>query len=255
MERFSFFGKDRVKLTIEALYSRCDIVLVPTIELDNWLIVDGVLNSEVQKRVDKNTEVMQTKMKPFKCVGLHRKMTNEFWMCNGDSTTVWKLSSFGRSFELVFTSQSKHRAGHIYFSSIKLHKKKYAQLLNQIGYSNKTFLAIGMSIKRLFGNYVGYYALNPFIIYEDLTTRGNCRINGSGIPKRKREKNVIPLTINHHKYKIRNGVNVMDTETGRIYPSIAETARRLEYMYGALTYWLKHNLIPPLKRIEKLQKL
>ena len=90
-----------------------------------------------------------------------------------------------------------------------------------------------------------------FIIYEDLRTHGNGS-NGDAMTRRKREENVIPLTTNHHKYKIRNGVNVMNTETGRIYPSIAETARKLEYSYGTLWQLLKDDTIPPLKRIEKL---
>jgi hypothetical protein len=256
MERFSFFGKDRVKLTIEALYSRCDIILVPTKELENWLIVDGLLNSEVRKRILENVDDIFSKNGKYNCVGVHRKKNNEFWMCCDNNTTQWQLSANGRSYNLIFTAQSEQIGTSIDFSSIKLDKKIYAQAVNLKGLTDETtFLEIANAGLNFCFYFINYYALNPFIIIEDLTTCGNGKSNGEVMPKKKREKNVIPLTVNHHKYKIRNGVNVLDTETGRIYPSIAETARRLDYKYGALSYWLKHNLIQPLKRIEKLQKL
>jgi hypothetical protein len=252
MERLSFLGKDRAKLTIEALYSRCDLILVPTKELENWLIVDGEMNSEIQKRVDKNIEELWTKMEQFNCIGLHRKKSNEFWMSNDSSTTVWILSSNGRSYELIFAAQSKQRGTHIDFYSIKLDWKIYSHAVSVSGnFDSTTFLEIATAVTRFYGAFVSYYALNPFIIYEDLRTHGNGS-NGEVMTRRKREENVIPLTINHHKYKIRNGINVMNTDTGRIYPSIAETSRKLEYPYGMLWQLLKDNTIPPLKRIEKL---
>jgi hypothetical protein len=252
MERLSFLGKDRVKLTIEALYSRCDLILVPTKELEDWLIVDGEMNSEIQKRVDKNLVELWTKMKQFNCIGLHRKKSNEFWMSNNDIMTVWDLTSNGRSYELIFTAQLHQVGTQVDFYSIKLDKRIYAHAVNLNGFADDTtFLEIATAVTRFYGDFVSYYALSPFIIYEDLRTHGNGS-TGEVMTRRKREKNVIPLTINHHKYKIRNGVNVMNTDTGRIYPSIAETSRKLEYPYGMLWQLLKDNTIPPLKRIEKL---
>lgn len=251
-EKLSFLGKDRVKLTIEALYSRCDLILVPNKDLESWLMVDGEVNSEIQKQFDKNQEEIGKKLGQFNCIGLHRKKANEFLMSNNDVMSVWSLTSNGRSYELIFTAQFKQIGTHIDFYSIKLDKRMYAHAVNLNGYSDDTtFLEIADAVAIFFGAFVGYYALNPFIIYEDLRTHGNGS-NGDVMTRRKREENVIPLTINHHKHKIRNGVNVMDTETGRIYPSIAETARQLDYIYGTLWLWLKDNIIPPLKRIEKL---
>lgn len=252
--KLSFLGKDRVKLTIEALYSRCDLILVPTEELTNWLFVDGgEMNSEIEKRINKQLEDLWRKMKQFKCIGLHRKKTQEFTMSNNDVTSVWRLASNGRSYELIFTTQMKQIGTHAEFYSIKLDKRIFAHAVSLNGYADSTtFLEIAFAISRMYGAYVGYYALNPFVIYEDLKTHGYSS-NGTILTCRKREQNVIPLTINHHKHKIKNGVNVMNTETGRIYPSIAETSRQLEYTYSTLWHLLAENLVPPLKRIEKLQ--
>jgi hypothetical protein len=252
MEKLSFLGKDRVKLSIEALYKRCDLILIPTEELSHWLIVDGEMNSEIQKQVDKNIEELWTKMKQFNCIGIHRKKTKEFTMDNNGIITVWRLDFLGRSYELIFSAQSIQRGTNIDFYSIKLDKRIYSHAVGLSGYNDETtWLEIATAVSRFFGYYVSYYALNPFIIYEDLRTHGN-GCNGEVLTKMKREENVIPLTINHHKHKIRNGVNVMNTDTGRIYPSIAETSRKLEYSYGMLWQLLKDNTIPPLKRIEKL---
>ena len=173
-------------------------------------------------------------------------------MENNGIITVWQLDFLGRSYELIFTAQSILRGTNIDFYSIKLDKKMHAQVVNMYAFSDDTaFLKIATVIANYFDDFVSYYALNPFIIYEDLRTHGNGS-NGDVMTRRKREHNVIPLTINHHKYKIRNGVNVMNTDTGRIYPSIAETSRKLEFTYGILWQLLKDNTIPPLKRIEKL---
>jgi len=252
MTKLGFLGKDRVKLTIEALYSRCDLILVPTEQLSHWLIVNGEVNSVIQKQFDKHLEESWTKLKQFNCIGIHRKKSNEFWMSNNDVTSVWRITSNGRSYELIFTAQSKQTGTHIDFYSIKLDWKIYSHAVGVSGNADSTtFLEIATAVIRFYGAFVGYYALNPFIIYEDLRTHGNGS-NGEVMTRRKHEENVIPLTINHHKYKIRNGINVMNTDTGRIYPSIAETSRKLEYPYGMLWQLLKDNTIPPLKRIEKL---
>jgi hypothetical protein len=216
------------------------------------LIVDGEVNSEIQKQFDKHLEEIWGKLKQFKCIGLHRKESNEFWMSNNDVTSVWHLTSNGRSYELIFTTQMKQRGTLGEFYSIKLDKKIYPQAIGMNGIANATiFLEVAFEVTRFFGDFAGYYALNPFIIYEDLRTHGNGS-NGEILTRRKREQNVIPLTTNHHKHKIRNGINVMNTETGRIYPSIAETSRKLEYPYSMLWHLLKDKTIPPLKRIEKL---
>lgn len=252
MERLGILGKDRVKLTIEALYERCDLILVPTRELENWLFVDGEMNSEIQKRVDKNREELWSKMKQFNCIGVHRKKCNDFMMCNNSSTTLWSLSSNGRSYELIFTSQSNQRGKDSDFYSIKLDRRMYAHAVNLNGHADDTtFLEVALAVTIFYDCFVCYYALNPFIIYEDLRTHGNGN-NGEAVTRRKREEKVIPLTTNHHRYKIRNGINVMNTDTGRIYPSIAETSRKLEYPYSMLWQLLKDDTIPPLKRIEKL---
>ena len=252
MAQLSFLGKDRVKLTIEALYSRCELILVPTKDLEDWLFVDGEMNSEVQKRVDKNLLELWTKMKQFNFIGLHHKKFKTFWMSNNDIMSLWHLTSNGRSYELIFTAQMKQAGTHGEFYSIKLDRRMYAFAVNVNNNADATaFLEIGLAVSMFYGAFISYYALNPFIIYEDLRTHGNGS-NGEVLTKRKREQNVIPLTINHHKHKIRNGINVMDTDTGRIYPSIAETSRKLEYPYSMLWQLLKDNTIPPLKRIEKL---
>jgi len=249
MAILSFLGKDRVKFTIEALYSKCDLILVPTEELLDWLVVDGELNSDIQKRVDNNVEELWTKMKLFNCIGVHRKKTNEFMMNNNEIMSLWRLTSNGRSYELIFSAQFKQIRTYIEFYSIKLDKIIYAYAVHGNGFAD--ILELATALTRFYGNFVGYYSLNPFIFHEDLRTHGN-GYNGEVSTKRKRGENVIPLTINHHKQKIKNGVNVMNTETGRIYPSIAETSRKLEYPYGLLWQLLKDNTIPPLKRIEKL---
>lgn len=252
MKRLSFLGKDRVKLTIEALYSRCDLILVPNKDLESWLLPDAEVNSLIKKRFDKYQEEICKKLGQFNCIGMHRKYVKEFWMNNNDVMSMWRLTSNGRSYELFFTAQFKQTGTHIDFYSIKLDKRMYANAVSLIGEADDTtFLEIATAVSRIFGVFVGYYALNPFIIYEDLRTHGNGS-NGEVITRRKREQNVILLTINHHKYKIRNGVNVMNTDTGRIYPSIAETSRKLEFTYGTLWQLLKDDTIPPLKRIEKL---
>jgi hypothetical protein len=252
MEKLSFLGKDRVKLSIEALYKRCDLILVPTEELSNWLMPDGHLNSDIQKRVDENIEELWTKLKQFNCIGVHRKKTKEFTMDNNGIITVWRLDFLGRSYELIFSAQSIQRGTNIEFYSIKLDKRIYSHAVSLNGYNDATtWLEIATAVSQFFGYYVSYYALNPFVIYEDLRTHGNGS-TGEVMTRKKREENVIPLTTNHHKYKIRNGVNVMNTDTGRIYPSIAETSRKLEYPYWLLWQLLKDNTIPPLKRIEKL---
>jgi hypothetical protein len=252
MAQLSFLEKDRAKLTIEALYSRCDLILVPTKELEDWLILDGEMNSEVQKRVDKNLVEIWGKLGQFNCIGLHRKKAKEFWMNNNNVMSVWNLTSNGRSYELIFTAQTKQTGTQIEFYSIKVDKRMYAHAVSLDGFADKmTFLEVATAVTRIYGDFVSYYALNPFIIYEDLRTHGHGSI-GEVLTRRKREQNVIPLTINHHKHKIRNGINVMNTETGRVYPSIAETSRKLEYPYSMLWQLLKDNTIPPLKRIEKL---
>jgi len=153
---------------------------------------------------------------------------------------------------LIIYAQSELQSTCIDFCSIKLDKKIFPHAVKQNGLADETtfFKIANVGINFYFA-FVHYYALNPFIIYEDLRTHGNGS-NGDVMTRRKREQNVIPLTINHHKRKIRNGVNVLDTKTGRIYPSIAETSRKLEYPYGMLWQLLKDNIIPPLKRIEKL---
>jgi hypothetical protein len=252
MERLGFLGKDRLKLTIEALYNKCDLILVPYEQLSQWLIVDGEVNSEIQKQFDKQLEELWLKLERFKCIGLHRKKTNEFHMCNNDIMTVWRLTSNGRSYELIFTAQMTQRGTLGVFHSIKLDKRIFAHAVNVNGIADEsTFLAIGLAVSQFYGAFVGYYALNPFIIYEDLRTHGNVS-NGEVRTHRECDKKVIHLNINHHKYKIRNGINVMDTDTGRIYPSIAEASRKLEYPYSMLWQLLKDNTIPPLMRIEKL---
>jgi hypothetical protein len=252
MAKFSFLGKDRVKLTIEALYNRCDLILVPTEQLSQWLIVKGEVNAEIQEQFDKQQEELWGKLMQFNCIGVHRKKANEFWMSNNDVTSVWRLASNGKSFELSFTTQIKQRGKHPLFYSIKMDKRIFEQGASACGTSySTTFLASGIAVLKIYGAYIGYYALNPFILYEDLRTHGNVS-NGEVRTRRKRDKKVIPLNINHHKYKIRNGINVMDTDTGRIYPSIAEASRKLEYPYSMLWQLLKDNTIPPLKRIEKL---
>ena len=173
-------------------------------------------------------------------------------MCNDNNTTLWKLSSNGRSYKLIFAAQHEQRGTCIDLCNIKLDKKIYPQAVKLNGLADETtFLKIAHAGLDFLFDFVLYYALNPFIIYEDLRTHGN-GYNSDVKNRRKRDKNVVPLTTNHHKYKIRNGVNVMDTKTGRIYPSIAETARNLEYPYGMLWQLLKDNTMPPLKRIEKL---
>jgi hypothetical protein len=248
MATLGFLGKDRVSLPIEALYSMCDLILAPTKELENWLIVDGEVNSEIQKQFDKHHDEFMEKLKHFNCIGLHRKKCNEFWMFDGNTITIWILPSNGRSYELVFTKMNNESKSY----NIWLDREIFVPIMSIYRKDDATaFIETGNDVLRFHSVFVGYYALNPFIIYEDLRTHGN-GCNGVVLNKRKREENVIPLTINHHKYKIRNGVNVMNTDTGRIYPSIAETSRKLEYQYGMLWQLLKDNTIPPLKRIEKL---
>jgi hypothetical protein len=256
MAKLGFLKKEREKLTIKALYDRCDIILVPNKELENWLIVNGGLNSEIQDRIIEKVEEVFLKTEQFNCIGLHRKANNEFWMCKDNNVTVWKLTSNGRSYKLIFTAKSELQDTCVDFYSVKLDKKIYRQAANQHDLPDETkFLEIGNAGINFYFAFVNYYSLNPFIFYEDLTTGSNGKKNSNVLSMRKFDRKVIPLTKNHHKHKIRNGINVMNTETGVIYPSMAEAARRLDYMYGALCYWLSHNLIPPLKRIEKLKIL
>lgn len=251
MERLGFLGKDRLKLTIEALYNKCDLILVPTEQLINWMFVDGDVNSELQKHFEKRQKVLSGKLNQFNCIGIHRKLSNEFLIRNNNVTSIWCLTSIGSTYELIFTAQ-KIQKGSNSFYNIKLDKRLLANYSRVSGFADApTLFEIDISVSLFYSAIISYYAINPYIFYVDSRTHG---YGGKGNIRTYKEpdKKVIILTINHHKYKIHNGINVLDTYTGRIFPSIAEASRKLEYPYSMLWQLLKDDTIPPLKRIEKL---
>ena len=251
MAKFEFLGKDRAKLTIEALYNRCDLILVPTEQLINWMFVDGDVNSELQKQFEKQQNELLRKLMKFNCIGIHRKLSNEFLIHDNNATSIWCLTSNGSSYELIFTAHTLQKGSNNFYN-IKLDKRLFDNYSRGSCFPDiPSFTKLDLSVSIFYSTIISYYALNPYVFYVDSRTHGYSS-KGNIQNQKERDKKVIILTINHHKYKIRNGINVMDTETGMIFPSIAEASRRLEYPYGMLWQLLKDNNIPPLMRIEKL---
>jgi len=255
--------KDISRLTLKSLYDKVDLTLVPNQELQNWLVTDNnkKLCPVIEKKFKKCRNEIVTRLSQFSCIGIHFKNRNEFMMCTNDNKiSGWILDSTGRSYGMYFYAEyniikdiavfSKILFNEHFFNSALCVFKDYRK--NDINNREKTILKFAEVLLKFFGYYAGYYALNPFIIYEDITTE-SAEKTGHGTPHKKRENNVVPLTMNHIRIKIRNGINVINTETGRLYPSIAEAARELHYNYSSLWNFLINNWMTDLKRIEKLR--
>lgn len=260
---------DRVRkseLTLQELYDMCDLVLVPSNECMDFLInTDGKegygedgYNAEIRKKQDKNLIEIWDKLATFKSIGIHEKVDKQvvtFMVSDNKYFTMFRVTPNGKYRMVLDTKVTQYGTRCEYTDGV--FDGYFMQAMSSVPELSKLngealSTAVCDAYYSKFGFICGYYALNPYIMYIDLNTHG---IGSNGKIVRmpdKHNENIIHLTPRHHVMKIRNGINVLDTEKSVTYPSIAYTARMLNYAYS--TFWaeLKEGVHPTLKRIEKV---
>jgi hypothetical protein len=101
----------------------------------------------------------------------------------------------------------------------------------------------------LFAQVIMYYLLNPYIILDPNTGNTTKTVNKKYISSGCK---MINLTANHHKHKIKRGINVLDIVNDSVHPSITFVAKTLNVDYNMFWRDLKNGREKNYQRIERL---
>ena len=98
-----------------------------------------------------------------------------------------------------------------------------------------------------------YYLLNPYIILDPKTDSNP--LDKAGMGQSLKINWRVYLTENRHKYRIRRGINVLDTTNDCVHCGIVQAAKFYNTPYNSFYYGLHHGDYPNLQRIERMQIL
>lgn len=200
--------------------------------------------SEVNKQRDSISKKLEYKLTNCNKIVLHNKKSNAILTIKNNRFTLWqlKMNNKCRYLDSVICDD-------IYTVLNTDYNDLDINLLFNVFIEDGNKKIATYKIIQHFIIVFHYYLLNPYIILpaEPVIKKAESSNTNYVAPP----VTVINLTSNHHKQKIRQGVNLRDKRTGIITPSIAETARRLKKEYSYFYYDLSHSYELNYERIEK----
>lgn len=97
-----------------------------------------------------------------------------------------------------------------------------------------------------------YYLMNPYVELPAIDSNISYSTKHNIKSLENKPFKTVNLTSNHHKFRIRKGVNVIDVKNNCVYPSIKQAAHVHEIDYFPFYHSLCKGNISNLKRIERI---